>query len=207
SFSQATFAGISASAPGVSTAANAINTVTFWMLYKGSGTSTALALGSGTGIGINTGYLGFTGGAESYGISSSSYNNQWVFVAAQIQNGVAASSANDILYINGAKQSSLGGGSAPTMTATQSVYIGSNGVAQTFNGLLANVQIYNYSLSGNEIVALYDSGIGADPQAITNIAGWWQLNGNANDYSGNLNNGVATNVVYTSSWTAGYTAP
>ena len=45
------------------------------------------------------------------------------------------------------------------------------------------------------------------PVDLQNLVGWWPLNGNANDYSGNQNNGGATNVIYTTSWTNGYTAP
>jgi len=71
----------------------------------------------------------------------------------------------------------------------------------------ANLQVYNTSLSANEIAALYSAGIGGGPVLLNNLVGWWPLNGNANDYSGNLNNGVPTNVVFTSSWTAGYSAP
>ena len=33
------------------------------------------------------------------------------------------------------------------------------------------------------------------------------LNGNANDYSGNNNNGQATNVQYTNTWINSYSAP
>ena len=41
---------------------------------------------------------------------------------------------------------------------------------------------------------------------IQNLIGWWPLNGDANDYSGNNNNGVPA-VSYTNQWTAGYTTP
>ena len=40
-----------------------------------------------------------------------------------------------------------------------------------------------------------------------NLLGWWPLNGNANDYSGNGNNGAPANVVYTSSWISSYNPP
>ena len=76
-----------------------------------------------------------------------------------------------------------------------------------FNGSIANVQIYNTSLSANEVQALYQEGIGGAPIDLQNIVGWWPLNGNANDYSGNNNNGQATNVIYTGSWTSSYSAP
>ena len=74
-------------------------------------------------------------------------------------------------------------------------------------GQIANVQIYNTSLSSNDIQALYQEGIGGAPISIQSLVGWWPLNGNANDYSGNGNNGVPANVIYTSNWYSGYGAP
>jgi hypothetical protein len=77
----------------------------------------------------------------------------------------------------------------------------------TLNGSLSNVQIYNISLSASMVQALYQEGIGGAPINPMYLVGWWPLNGNANDYSGNNNNGQAYNVIYTSSWTSGYSAP
>ncbi|MEM3781909.1 MAG: hypothetical protein QXT43_03045, partial [Candidatus Micrarchaeaceae archaeon] len=48
-------------------------------------------------------------------------------------------------------------------------------------------------------------GIGGAPINLQNLVGWWPLNGNANDYSGNGNNGVPSNVVFVSNWYSGYT--
>jgi len=76
-----------------------------------------------------------------------------------------------------------------------------------FNGSIANVQIYNTSLSANEIQALYLEGIGGAPIRLQNLVGWWPLDGDANDYSGNGNNGVPTNVIFVSNWYSGYTPP
>ncbi len=76
-----------------------------------------------------------------------------------------------------------------------------------FDGGISNIQIYNTTLSQPEITALYDEGIGGAPFRLQNLVGWWPLNGNAQDYSGNNNDGTATNVAYTSAWTSGYTAP
>jgi len=76
-----------------------------------------------------------------------------------------------------------------------------------FNGLIANVQIYNTSLSANEIQALYLEGIGGAPIDLRHLVGWWPLNGNANDYSGNGNNGQINNVNFISNWWSGYTPP
>jgi len=75
------------------------------------------------------------------------------------------------------------------------------------NGSIANVQIYNTSLSANEIQALYLEGIGGAPIRLQNLVGWWPLNGDANDYSGNGNNGQISNVNFVSNWYNGYTPP
>ena len=84
---------------------------------------------------------------------------------------------------------------------------GSSGGIQIFNGLIANAQIYNVSLSPSEITLLYSEGIGGVPVDPSHIVGWWPLNGNAQDYSGDNNNGQAINVAYNSTWSLGYVQP
>ncbi len=76
-----------------------------------------------------------------------------------------------------------------------------------FSGEMANYQFYNTSLSANDIQALYQEGIGGAPISLQNLVGWWSLNGNANDYSGNNYDGNATDVLYTTNWESGYTQP
>ncbi|MGC8622958.1 MAG: hypothetical protein ACP5UC_03285, partial [Candidatus Micrarchaeia archaeon] len=76
-----------------------------------------------------------------------------------------------------------------------------------FAGSIANMQIYNTSLSANEIQALYQEGIGGAPINLQNLVAWYPLNGNANDYSGNGNNGVPNGVNFVSNWYSGYTPP
>jgi hypothetical protein len=63
-----------------------------------------------------------------------------------------------------------------------------------FNGLIANVQIYNTALTPQEIQYLYQQGLGGGPVRLQNLVGWWPLNGDANDYSGNNNHGTIYNV-------------
>jgi hypothetical protein len=60
---------------------------------------------------------------------------------------------------------------------------------------------YNTTLSATQIASLYAEGVGGVPTALANLVGWWPLNGNANDYSGNNNNGAPANVIFISSWT------
>ena len=86
--------------------------------------------------------------------------------------------------------------------------IGWDGCCNGVNGELADIQVYNASLSANEIQALYLEGIGGVPISLQSLTGWWPLNGNANDYSGNNNNGVSgSGVTYTNQWSSGYTPP
>ncbi|MCL5239473.1 MAG: LamG domain-containing protein [Candidatus Marsarchaeota archaeon] len=121
---------------------------------------------------------------------------QWLFFAGTY-NG---SSVN--AYVNGAWVSNTAiSGSMATQASFQLI---PDGVPNTY---FANLQAYNTSLTANEIQALYLEGIGGAPIKPQNIVGWWPLNGNANDYSGNNNNGVPTNMVYTNQWLSGYTPP
>jgi len=59
-----------------------------------------------------------------------------------------------------------------------------------FNGLIANVQIYSTALSDQEIQYLYQEGLGGAPIRLGSLVGWWPLNGDAKDYSGNDNHGT-----------------
>jgi hypothetical protein len=79
--------------------------------------------------------------------------------------------------------------------------------ATPFNGLLSNIQIYNTSMSDTEISMIYKEGIGGAPLRIQNLVTWWPLNGDANDYSGNGNQGILNSVAFTSTWINTYSPP
>jgi hypothetical protein len=70
------------------------------------------------------------------------------------------------------------------------------------NASLANVQLYNTSLQPQQVSRLYEQGIRGIPISGAGLFGWWPLDGNANDYSGNGNNGQDFGVNFTSP--AGY---
>ncbi len=95
---------------------------------------------------------------------------------------------------------------ANAIAASSPLDIG-NGWGGKWVGFISNVQIYNKSLSANDVQQLYQEGIGGAPIDPIHIVGWWPLNGNAQDYSGNSNNGKATGIAYTSAWTSMYTQP
>ena len=129
----------------------------------------------------------------------------WYFVGYTY----AAGSTSPTLYMDGQSQNIPLNGGLPLNTVISFSAIGSRGYGgYFFNGLISNVQIYNTSLSGPEVNALYLEGIGGAPIDLQNLVGWWPLNGNANDYSGNGNDGVANGAVtYTGNWYGGYTPP
>ena len=78
------------------------------------------------------------------------------------------------------------------------------GEYEWFNGSISNVQIYNSSLSAAEIEALYLEGIGGTPLDLQHLVGWWPLNGNMNDYSGNRDNGEIFNNSFSGTWNNDY---
>lgn len=93
---------------------------------------------------------------------------------------------------------------------TNNIYIGvTTAATQPFNGLISNFQFYNVALNANEVERLYTGGIGGAPVNLENLVGWWPLNQNVNDYSGNGQNGntVKGNTIYPTDWQAlsGYT--
>ncbi len=148
---------------------------------------------------------GSTGGDQYY--SSSNFKGIWIFSAMTFNgvNGNTNSAGTPSEYING-----VGGpyGSAVTCAPVQNGQFRVGIWDRYFNGSISNVQIYNTSLSSNEIQYLYSEGIGGAPLKLQNLVGWWPLNGNANDYSGNDGNGATSGgVTYTSQWTSGYTPP
>ncbi len=140
-----------------------------------------------------------------YAATTTSVLDRWTFVAVTRNIGTS----NSITYYESGSQVALDNSSIyASGTYASNVIFGADlGFPGFFDGYISNIQIYNTSLSSNGIRALYQEGIGGTPIDIQHLAGWWPLNGNANDYSGNGNSGNAVNVTYTSNWENGYTIP
>ena len=160
------------------------------------------------------GDIGVGGGTNGWLTSGANYafafgSNTWYHVIYTI------SPTGYTIYVNGANAAS-GSWSANTpslLDSSNPLCIGGNGgscesaASVMYNGQISDVQVYNTTLSASEVQALYLEGIGGAPIRPQNIVGWWPLNGNANDYSGNGNNGQLNGVTFSSSWESSYAAP
>ena len=134
-----------------------------------------------------------------------SINSGWVFVAFEY----TGSSQIGYEGVGGTLYGPVASQYAFKTTPNSPFYIGegNDSYITPFTGYIANVQVYNTSLSPNEIQALYLEGIGGAPIDLQHLVAWWPLNGNANDYSGNGYNGQTTNVNFVGNWYNGYTPP
>ncbi len=115
---------------------------------------------------------------------------KWYFVSSTYLSG-----SGEKIFINGVSQplSYIVGSATSTGTLASGgtgdiAYNQGNGGA--FAGMIANMQIYNTTLSQSQIQQLYQEGISAPPIANAGLVAWWPLDGNSNDYSGNGNNGT-----------------
>ena len=125
--------------------------------------------------------------------------NTWYFIVNQFNGSAANEGAIAYLGKNGQPLSlystNLGNGESTTSSI---FYLNDYNGGSPFIGKMSNVQIYNTALTQAQINTLYSEGMGGAPIAGAGLVGWWPLDGNANDYSGNNNNGVASNVNWVS---------
>ncbi len=204
---------ISVNAPAMNVVMGGYDTIAFWMYWTGSASEEPFAFTSNGAYDISfpspANCFGFsTNQGDLYGINSLALTNRWVFVATEVYNGIYT--GNSLLYINGAKQSlSQCSGSAQSGYQQTSFYIGGipGSTTYDFKGKLSNLQIYNITFTSNAVAALYQEGIGGVPINLQNLVGWWPLNGNSNDYSGNMDPGTTNSVSYSNSWYNAYSPP
>jgi hypothetical protein len=107
-----------------------------------------------------------------------------------------------IIYLNGVAVLTTSTGSVAS--SSNPVLIGKRSDGYSFNGQIANIQMYNASLAAGDVQSLYAEGIGGVPMYPANLVAWWPLNGDLKDYSGNNNYGSPTSISYTDQWLSGY---
>jgi len=154
-----------------------------FMISQAGGNSLSIHISTDGGIG---GELNF-GGGTTFTL------NAWHFVCGEY------TGSNYVGFIDGQQVFNTAG--AQFYTTLQNIWFGGNSFGGFTSGLLANFQLYNTSLSANQVQALYLEGIGGAPMKLQNLVGWWPLNGNGNDYSGNNYNAQAYgSVAFTSQY-------
>jgi len=191
--------------------------ITAWVtvpIYTSSGCGQESAFGYGSNsCNANQADLGLNGnGNVSFASCGNDFFsplrvalNTWTFIAAVYTSGATTAT---VYENNKSSTGALSSNKIISVSTPITSWIGAiPSPACLFDGSISNVQIYNTSLSPNEIQALYLEGIGGAPIDLQHLVAWWPLNGNANDYSGNDNNGQASNVNYISNWYSGYTPP
>lgn len=190
-------------------------TVSVWIYANSSSTSTQAVVSKTTSSSPNGYFLGTTSGwsnvdfyvviggsPKGSAFSKSLLNNGWHNIVGTF-NGFAVST-----YVDGSLVGTTSSGSNVLSVASTNLTLGDEpGTSDYFAGRMSNVQVYNTSLSANQINTMYFAGIGEPPQRLQNLVGWWPLNGDMIDYSGDANNGAGNTLFFSSSWISGYTAP
>ncbi|MGC8586865.1 MAG: LamG-like jellyroll fold domain-containing protein [Candidatus Micrarchaeia archaeon] len=151
-----------------------------FQMWLNNGGSLGAPVGSGDeeiGFGTNL-YHG-------YGINGSSWN----MLAVSVSNGKAS------LYANGAGPYNLTIPTGPYSLNALAIGQSAAGISP-FAGGIANIQLYNQTLTPSQVSQLYGEGISGIPISGQKMIAWWPLEGNSNDYSGNGNNGAPSNIIY-----------
>lgn len=70
----------------------------------------------------------------------------------------------------------------------------------SYYGYVSNFQYYNTSLSTQQIISIYNEGLGSIPVNLTNLIEWFPLNNNTLDYSGNNQTFIYSNMTFTNAY-------
>lgn len=161
--------------------------------------TTAPSSTNGYTLYLSSGLPTFAVGTCSVSSTGSSVaNGQWHFIAGTY-NGISAT-----IFIDGvqqnvnncyASQTSINYG---TPSSASGVIGGVNpfAAANGFVGYISDVQLYNGTMTPGTLFKLYSEGVTGFPLQSSGLAGWWPLNGDANDYSVHGNDGSFTNYAY-----------
>jgi hypothetical protein len=156
---------------------------------------------SGIGIEHNSNLSFTTSTGSSYNNTMSNFSiqtNTWLHVVV-VYNGT-----HKLIYINGVLDKTQLYSNL-ILSTTQPFIFGDRGIMPSgpgnyFNGTLDDIGIWNRALTQQEITSLYTQNYVAQiPSYVpTNgLVGYWPFNGNANDESGNGNNGTVNGATLT----------
>ena len=123
-------------------------------------------------------------------------DNQWYMVT------VVDDGTTKYIYINGVKEDSLTHNYGSIPISSVDLYFGRNSENATdyLNGKLDDVGVWNRVLNQQEISNLYNATVSAACNSLpgnlmNGLVGYWPFCGNANDESGNGNNGFVVNAL------------
>jgi hypothetical protein len=128
------------------------------------------------------------------GSGTTAPSGKWTLITGTYAGGI------ERVYMNGVLLGSFSDANIPNLIQASGT-IGTcgycNGKGGTgFDGYIADVQAYNYTLNQTAIQSLYSSGVGGAPIAADRLLAWWPLNGNAKDYARGVFGGTASMVNY-----------
>ncbi len=192
-------------------------TVTMWFYYNNNPDIMLLAYGSNNTACGGGNYFSFRLGVDCGNptIESDPWCNQ---VCAPVPGGTSkgtwyfaaltSNSTGQTVYGGVDGQLYRGSGGVPSnIISTGYMYIGKGKDGSNLVGGVSNVQVYNTSLTANEVQTIYQEGIGGAPIMLDNLIGWYPLNGNTRDYSGNSHGSVTSEISYSGTWSSNYYAP
>ncbi|MDE1762225.1 MAG: PQQ-binding-like beta-propeller repeat protein [Candidatus Micrarchaeota archaeon] len=150
-----------------------------------------------------------SGSPLTFTSSMSIPQNRWSFVTAELS--VGGATGTFLLSLNGQTQSGTGQPeSGETAKYSGIGYNVGNSIGQSggfFSGNIANLQIYNSSLTQAQMLQIFQGGLQGGPLFSAGLQAWYPLAGDSNDYSGYGNTAYALGVSYLPSnyLPAGYT--
>ncbi len=118
----------------------------------------------------------------------------WYDIGLTITSG---SSPTISFYVNGNEIQSISGASWSSGSSWTNMYLGSNLGSEFFNGSLSNIQIYNSTLSKSSMNLLYKRDLNGIPISNDGLVGWFDLNGNTNDLSGQNTITISSTATFT----------
>lgn len=184
--------------------------ISVWV-YETSRTSTQEAIISKRDTGSNNGYLlniegntqpspGLTNLIVSGGFDPRAYSatvvplNVWKHIVVTYQ----LSSQTVKTYIDGILDNTTNGIPSPNSATTIAMKIGADAISSTsyfFHGKIDDIGMYDRMLSDTEIMQIF---LSTCTPVTTGLIARYDFNGNANDLSGNNNNGTVSGATLTS---------
>ena len=181
-------------------------TITAWIYPTGETGNRGILYYGGTncqpagamfGIILDSGSLYFWGSCDDVNSGFSVPMDTWSFVAVNY-------TGSELGLFYDSQHTVRGSFSPDTCNGLACTHTGIGGTSgywgRQFSGYIANIQVYNTSLSANVIGYIYGEGVGGAPTDLQHLVGWWPLNGDANDYGGGGLVGAASGITYVSDW-------